>query len=27
MTKYNMYLFNDNKIVGKYKTTTDDMNL
>ena len=27
MTKYKMYLFNDNKIVGKYKTTTDDMNL
>lgn len=27
MTKYKMYLFNDEKIIGKYKTTTNDMNL
>jgi|TARA_R110001632_G_scaffold114922_1_gene226379 hypothetical protein len=27
MTKYNMYLFDEEKIIGKYKTRTDDMNL
>jgi len=27
MTKYNMYIFDGDTLIGKYKSTTDDMNL